>query len=631
MKKRFEAERREAVILERLLTMNYQRLPAVLVPMPIIAAVMSWPLLSDVPLLTGAIWLGELLLLALLGLGIRSAYARRNRSRSLRPWVILRLSTSLLNGLGWGLYPALFLWVDGRFDLQLYVAVVVCLTNIGALAASGVFFPSYAIYLFASTLPLVVRMGLEGGVLPMAATFELLILEVVLTIGGLAAARSAKHQQELMFANEQLVKELRRKEEQLIGANRKLNASMDERTKQLAIALEDKHKSELQLARAQKMDAIGRLAGGVAHDFNNVLTAIMGSASFLNDSLKNGSREQREEVEEIVKGADRAARLTAQLLSLARGGFGEPKRMDASRRLQQLTHLLRRAVGEAFHLEVMTAEGPNVVFMDPTQFDQLVMNLVLNARDASASGQSILVTLERFFHGPLGSGHDEGEARLVLRVTDQGSGIAGEVLDQIFEPFFTTKGERGTGLGLPTCFGIVQRAGGSIDVESKPGRGSTFRVMLPLVEDDPISETSRSLVAATRFGLKDVLLVEDQEPVLRIVARSLSNLGARVHEARSAEDALELFRRGLPPLDLVLSDVLLPKQTGPEMVRELRQLGFDGPCLLMSGYVDDAVLEDRITGARLPLLQKPFTSTELAEAIARLLRGKAIHGARAEG
>jgi signal transduction histidine kinase/ActR/RegA family two-component response regulator len=606
-------------VLERLLTNNYQRLPVVLLAMPLVAALMAWPLLPFVDERHVAVWLGLLVGLAGLGMLTRVLYFRRDRKAPLRPWILLRLLTAGSTGTAFGLFPAIYLWVPDRFDLQIFVAAVVCTSGIGALASSGVFFPSYALYVATSAIPIILRLASDKSLLGWAGTVQLSIMVVVLFGGGYLQAKAARHFHELTRAQERLVRDLEDAKDDLRRANQTLNDRVEERTRELASAIDAKHKSELQLLTAQKMDAMGRLAGGVAHDFNNVLTAIMGSASFLKGSFGLTARAEREEVEEILKGTDRAAKLTAQLLAFTRGGASEPVRMNATERLRQLAHLLRRAIGEGYHLEVLPSEGSNVVLIDPTQFDQLVMNLVLNARDASALGQTILVELDH--SATLSSAALlERHPKVRLRVKDQGTGILPEHLDQIFEPFFTTKGERGTGLGLSTCFGIAQRAGGTISVESELGKGSTFTVTLPLLGEADASEAG---VPSTRSAqlplLRCALLIEDQEPVLRVVSRILSSMGANVLEARSAEEALQLFQKEEPELDLVLSDVLLPAMNGPDLLRELRELGYRGPCLLMSGYVDDALLVDRSTGARLPLIQKPFTIAELTRAVQRAL------------
>ena len=218
-----------------------------------------------------------------------------------------------------------------------------------------------------------------------------------------------------------------------------------------------------------------------------------------------------------------------------------------------------------------------------------------------------------------------GEARrkLLLRVRDEGTGMPPEVVDRIFEPFFTTKGERGTGLGLSTCFGIVQRAEGSIAVDSSVGTGSCFMVSLPLIDDEPTSEAMRVLKAPLDARLREVLVVDDQEAVLRVVARTLIAGGAKVHEARSAEEAIALIEARKPSLDLVITDVLLPQRSGPELVRDLKARGYTVPVLLISGYVEDEAMIDRATGERLPLLLKPFTAPELKDAVSRVMNQSA--------
>jgi two-component system, cell cycle sensor histidine kinase and response regulator CckA len=346
----------------------------------------------------------------------------------------------------------------------------------------------------------------------------------------------------------------------------------------------------------------------------------MGSASLLRDMLHVGAAAAREEADEIIKGADRAARLTSQLLAFARGSLGAPRRVDLNHRLKELSHLLRRAVGETHRLEIVTLDNALVAWIDPGQFDQLVMNLVINAKDASSGGKTILVSLAEYKPPNDSAAPPEGaDRKLVLRVQDEGSGIPPELVERIFEPFFTTKGERGTGLGLTTCFGIARRAAGSIEVESKPGHGSCFSVILPLVEAALASEITRVIPMPVDVRLGEVLVVDDQDTVLRVVAQTLRAAGAIVHEARSAEEALALWESGERNLDIVISDVLLPRRSGPELVRDLKAHGYAGPVLLISGYMDDEVMIDRITGESLPLLLKPFTALELRDAVGRAM------------
>jgi CheY-like chemotaxis protein len=373
------------------------------------------------------------------------------------------------------------------------------------------------------------------------------------------------------------------------------------------------------------MEAVGRLAGGVAHDFNNVLTAIMGSASLLRNMLHVGAAAARQEADEIIKGAERAGRLTTQLLAFARGSLGAPCHVDLNRRLKELSLLLRRAVGETHRLEILTLDNAALVaWIDPGQFDQLVMNLVINAKDASPPGKTILVSVEEMKPANDSIAPAAGaERKVLLRVKDEGSGMPPEVVEHIFEPFFTTKGERGTGLGLSTCFGLVRRAEGRIEVESKPGHGSCFSVVLPLIEGALASEVTRVVPAPVDIQRLEVLVVDDQEAVLRVVAQTLRAEGASVHESRSAEEALALWESGALNLDIVITDVLLPQRSGPELVRDLKARGYAGSVLLISGYMEDEAMIDRVTGERLPLLVKPFTATELREAVGRAMSGSA--------
>jgi signal transduction histidine kinase/ActR/RegA family two-component response regulator len=598
------------------LTANYRGLPAALVPAPLNAAIIAWPLLGHVANAKLGLWVALILAQALTGLGLRAWYLKQPLSRPLEQWLNLRVLHAGFGGLVWGGYAAWQLWVPQQVQLQLYVLLIVSLTSAGALVSTGVLFRAFCAYVIPCILPAIVRFASVPDRPHLASALELSVLLAVLLVGGLMMSRSARAQFSLRERNEGLIQELRHAEEELKNANRSLEQHVEERTQALARAVEEKHHSELQLVRAQKMEAIGRLAGGVAHDFNNILTAIKGSADFLLEGLPEEASEAREELEQILRSSDRAARLTGQLLSFTRGRVGQPRPLDATEQLRQLGHLLRRAAGEAHRVEMVIDDDPLVIWMDPSQFDQLVMNLVLNARDASASGTNILICLERKLSGAAAAGRKEVAS---LLVKDEGSGMSPDIVERIFEPFFSTKGERGTGLGLATCFGIVQRAEGRISVRSEPGQGSCFSVELPLLQAPVSIAAPKRPSARDAMALRSVLIVEDQEPVLRVVVKAISAMGARVHEARSAEEAQALFARGIPDLDLIISDVLLPRQSGPELLRQLEAEGFAGACLLISGYVEDEVIMDPTTGERIALLQKPFSVSELEDAVARVL------------
>ena len=605
----------EDYALRRQLSANYRGLPAALIPAPLNAAIICWPLVGHVPSSKLSLWVCVILLQAVSGLGLRASYLKRSPSAPLQPWLNLRIVHAAFGGLVWGGYAAWQLWVPGQLDLQLYVLLIASLTSAGALVSTGMLFRAFCAYVIPCIVPAIVRFASVPDRAHLASALELTVLLGVLLGGGLMASRASRTQLALARRNEGLIEDLQRVEEELRSTNRSLEQRVEERTRDLAKAVEEKHASELELVRAQKMEAIGRLAGGVAHDFNNILTAIKGGAGFLLEDLPPDDGEAREELEQILSSADRAARLTGQLLSFTRGRIGQPRPLDAKQQLEQLAHLLRRATGEAHRIELVTSDEPVVIWMDPGQFDQLVMNLVLNARDASANGTTILVSLERATSGAATGQRDVAS----LRVQDEGAGMSPDVIERIFEPFFSTKGERGTGLGLATCFGIVQRAEGRIDVRSTPGQGSCFNVELPLLQGPASAIHLRAPRALFPLALRSVVIVEDQEAVLRVIVKALSAVARRVYEARSAEEAQALFARGIPDLDLVISDVLLPRQSGPELLRQLEAEGFRGASLLVSGYVDDARIVDPATGERIALLQKPFSTGELNDAIARVL------------
>jgi two-component system, cell cycle sensor histidine kinase and response regulator CckA len=381
---------------------------------------------------------------------------------------------------------------------------------------------------------------------------------------------------------------------------------------------------EAQLRQAQKMEAVGRLAGGVAHDFNNLLTAVEGHASILLDDLPADSP-FREDVGQILKAGERAADLTRQLLAFSHQQILQERNVDVSSIAVELDELLRRLVPARIRFQVTCSREPAVVRADPGQLHQVVMNLVVNAVDAIDEDGSITVAVE-----PVEL--DESDAAGIpwdvepgpyvrLSVEDTGSGMPPEVLKSLFEPFFTTKQERhGTGLGLPTVYGIVKQSRGHILVESELGRGSTFRVFLPRVgaKPDPVRERP-AMVSATVGGV--VLLVEDDEAVRTIARRILVRAGYTVVEAASGREALDRVEDGI---DLVISDVVMPDMGGPELQKRLREQYPNLKVILTSGYC-----EGELKGATRQLgaafLPKPFTPESLIRCVAEVL-GRSSQG-----
>ncbi|MCR9164014.1 MAG: ATP-binding protein [Nannocystaceae bacterium] len=360
---------------------------------------------------------------------------------------------------------------------------------------------------------------------------------------------------------------------------------------------------EAQLREAQKMEAIGRLAGGVAHDFNNLLTVIVANAAEVLDTFGPGDPRE-EDLEQVVKASQDASRLTGQLLAFARKQVITPSAVDLNDMVRDSSAPLRQVVGEGCDVHVELAEDLWPVSIDRGQFEQVLVNLVLNARDAvGGQGRIEISTL----NAPGDPGH------VILRVRDDGEGMDADVLERVFEPFFSTKEHgRGTGLGLATCYGIATQAGGTIEVESRRGEGTTIEVRIPRAMDEGVVETPTPAAGTARLGT--ILLIEDEDAVRRIVKRLLERHGYRVLGAASGKDALSLLSAETT-LDLVLSDVMMPVMTGPEVVARVQERFPDVPVLYMSGYSDDTLAPGGVLGEGAQLLRKPFEPEGL---IARL-------------
>ncbi len=379
------------------------------------------------------------------------------------------------------------------------------------------------------------------------------------------------------------------------------------------------HKSlEEQLRQASKMEALGRLASGVAHDFNNLLTVVNGYAEILADSLEGDERAA--DAIAIRAAGLRATELTAQLLAFGRRNKRALEAVQLNDRINAMVPMLQRVLGEDVEFKVTLERTLGAVQADPSQLDQVVMNLVVNGRDAMPSGGSLSLTTARGLAsgGPSGREGDRAWAR--VEISDSGFGMEPEVLEHIFEPFFTTKGKgKGTGLGLATVYGIVQQMGGHIHVESAVGVGSRFIVELPLCEEASTEPSADSgLAGSTGRASETILLVEDEPAVRDFCKRALEAEGYRVHVA-GPHEALALADRLGPELDIVVTDVVMPDLDGPTIAAALRSRRRDLKVLFMSGYPRDR--EDELTGAFAEgaVLPKPFTPPELCDAVRRVL------------
>ncbi|MEW6721239.1 MAG: PocR ligand-binding domain-containing protein [Thermodesulfobacteriota bacterium] len=385
----------------------------------------------------------------------------------------------------------------------------------------------------------------------------------------------------------------------------------------------EKMELEERLRQSQKMDAVGRLAGGVAHDFNNLLTVINGSSELLLGELDPASP-LRQEAEEIRKAGERATSLTRQLLAFSRRQMLQPRILDLNETVSGIEPMLRRLIGENIALRIDLGEGLGKVKADPAQIDQVILNLAVNARDAMPGGGTLtLRTADVPYDERFGKRHPSAVPgpHVLLSVEDTGTGIRKEVLERIFEPFFTTKPKgAGTGLGLSTVFGIVQQSQGHIDVRSEVGKGTAFEVLLPRTEGEV--ESQPPVPPEPARGNATVLLVEDEDSVRKIIDRILSGNGYRVILAREGGEALSISAEHAGPIDLLITDVVMPGIGGRELAARIGRSHPGIPVLYISGYTDEAVSHRGLLDTGIPFLQKPFTSGALLRKVAEVIGNK---------
>lgn len=384
--------------------------------------------------------------------------------------------------------------------------------------------------------------------------------------------------------------------------------------------ISERKRLEIELRQSQKMEAVGKLAGGIAHDFNNMLGIILGHAELIMGRLQ-AQDPLIQDLKEIQKAANRSAALTRQLLTFARRQTISPRILYLNDIIENMLIMLRRLIGENIDLQWHPGRDLWRVEMDPSQVDQILVNLTINARDAIRDTGRVTLETANIHSGDLPENHRELPSGdfVVLTVTDNGCGMDSEVMSQLFEPFFTTKalGE-GTGLGLSTVYGIVRQNRGFIQVYSEPGEGSSFRIYLPKAKEQTPSQNPRP-VSPPPIGQEGILLVEDEPALLKLTTRMLTHLGYRVLAAASPKEALSLAEKYAGEIHLLLTDVIMPEMNGRDLAQHLMEKYPEMKCVFMSGYTANVIAQHGVLQADLHFIQKPFSIKEIADIIKKTL------------
>ncbi|MCF8037360.1 MAG: response regulator [Desulfobacteraceae bacterium] len=388
---------------------------------------------------------------------------------------------------------------------------------------------------------------------------------------------------------------------------------------------EEKHRQlEEQLQQAQKMEAVGRLAGGIAHDFNNLLSVIIGYSEILLEEIRE-DQPQHPPLQQIQNASNRARDLVRQLLAFSRKQILEIRSLDINRVITGFENFIGRVIDEDIHLDLNLSDTPVFVEADAAQLEQVLMNMVINARDAMPGGGRLTIETAAVNLDELADADkpiDAGGCHAVVTVGDTGTGMDADTRSRAFEPFFTTKEkEKGTGLGLATCYGIIKQHGGDIRIDSKPGQGARFRIYLPCTpaqqpERQPTGNPGEEPPAGDSAN---ILVVEDDPSVLNLACSVLEKNGYRVKSAGDAQTAVTHAKNNPGPLHLVLTDVIMPEMKGPEVCREVARYHPGIKVIYMSGYTDNIISGQVSPDQGAEFIQKPFSIRELGEKVRRVL------------
>jgi len=452
--------------------------------------------------------------------------------------------------------------------------------------------------------------GLRGFASWVVVTLNFLLVNVLLTLALGSVIRSLEAALARALAAQRTLESDR---QNLLEANHALS-----------VKDENERKLEAQLRQAQKMDAVGRLAGGVAHDFNNMLSVILGNADLTLQGMASDDP-HRLDVEQIMEAGKRSSDLTSQLLAFARQQTIAPLVVDLNDTITNMLKMLRRLIGEDVELIWRPTAGAGRVKVDPSQIDQILANLAVNARDAISSvGTLILETRNVVLDRAFVSAHPGAEAGpfVLLAVSDNGPGMDKETLSRVFEPFFTTKAVgQGTGLGLATVYGIVKQNKGFITVYSELGQGTTFKIYLPQSTERPKRPSRSDMTQTPPRGTETILLVEDEEALLRLGQKLLERLGYTVFAAGTAQAALALSAKA-GVIDVLVTDVIMPQMSGREVCKALQVDRPELKCLFLSGYTADVIAHRGVLDDGVHFLQKPFTVDQLARKLRIVIDGE---------